>query len=136
MLTSFKINTAIFICIAFILRLLVVNIGSISSLDGPHKNGFTKSHFSSKMKRRKNVEASSVSTSNTSGTTEYLAAEICEEDSNENTPTKSNSFFLVQVLYSLIADKLVSDLKRILPFYKHFSYTESHRYLTYQVFRI
>jgi hypothetical protein len=127
----FKINTAILICSAFIFRLLVVNISVISSLSTWQNNVFIKNHYSTIIKRRRNFERV-----NNSKNSECLVPEICEVDPNNETKFKSKPFLLTQILYSLVANDIMNELKKIIPFYKHFSYFSSHRYLAFQVFRI
>ncbi|PBQ31787.1 hypothetical protein CNR22_08405 [Sphingobacteriaceae bacterium] len=126
MFKSFKVNTAILICAAFILKLLVVN--AVISLNGK-TNPLAKTQASFETK------TTSVQSSGSCDNAEY-SAEICEEDSNEETQLKSNPFLLVNVLYSLIGINVVSELQKILPLQRNFSFTESNRYIALQVFRI
>jgi hypothetical protein len=131
MFASFKINTAVIICTAFIFRLLFVNIGIISSLNTQQNHGIIKNHFSSAIKKRRNIESST-----NSGSASYVVTEICEEDTDDEKAAKPNPFLFIQVLYSFLSDKINNTLEKIAPFYNYLSYKSSHRYLAFQVFRI
>ena len=83
------------------------------------------------MKRRANFEAE-----DNSENSEYSFAEFREkEGTNDDNPFGSNPFFLIQVLYSLITGEITNKLKGVVPFYNYLSYTSSHRYLVFEVFR-
>jgi hypothetical protein len=127
---SFKVNTAILICTAFVFKLLFVNIGVISSLNTKQNTRFVKAHISALKKRRRHSEPL-----NNSGNCEYSVVEIYEEDPN-NDEFKSNPFFLIQVLYSLAARKAENNLTKLTLSSKYFSDIPLHRYLTFHVFRI
>jgi len=131
MFKSLKINTAILICIAFIFRLLFVNIGLISSLETQQSKSIIKTHFSSTIKKRRQIQSS-----NNLINSGYSAIEICEEDTDEASLLKSNPFLLVQILFSFFWNKINSQIKKITSFYNYLSYNSSHRYLAFQVFRI
>jgi hypothetical protein len=126
-----KINTAFLLCTAFIFRILFVNIGIISSLNTRQNNNFINTCFSTAMKRKKHFEA--INNSESYG---YSAAEICEEDSDDDNLFKSNPFFLIQVLYSTIAGKIKNTLEKI-SFYKYFSCASSkNKHAELRVLRI
>lgn len=131
MLGGLKIKTALIICSAFIFRILFVNIGIISSLNTIQNAGIIKSHFSSIIKKRKQVDAK-----NSNGNSAYVVAEICEEDSNEEKEIKSNPLLLIQILYSFIASKIETSLKNTLPLSDHFAFFSSKKHLVLQVIRI
>lgn len=131
MVGRIKINTAILICLAFVLRLLFVNIGLISSLDTKHNNSIIKTHFSSTIKKRRHIQSS-----NNLVNAGYSAVEICEEDSDEVSQQKSNPFLLLQFLFSFFSSKIYDQVERVTQFYNYLSYKSSHRYLAFQVFRI
>lgn len=124
MFKSFKVNTAIIICAAFILKLLVVHAGLIS-LNGRTSTS-AKTQFSFKITT---VEASAASSD-----AEY-SAEICE-DSDEETQLKINSFLPTQLLYSFFGTYSSSALQKTLPLAQNFSFIETDRCLALQVFRI
>jgi uncharacterized protein YqkB len=131
MLKPLKINTAIIICIAFIFRLLFVNIGLISSLETQQNNRIIKAHFSSTIKKRRHIQSS-----NNIVNSGYSTVEICEEDSDEVSQIKSNPFLLLQFLFSFFSSKINDQVEKINQFYNYLSYKSSHRYLAFQVFRI
>ena len=131
MLTHFKINSALIICLAFIFRVLFVNVGVISALTASQTKTFTKHQFSSGTKKRMIVE-----TQSNSITSENSPMEVCEEDSNEENGAKSYSFFLIQVLFSFASNNLDTQLTKIPDFSKYAPYTSSDRLLAFQVFRI
>lgn len=129
MLQSLKIIPAAFICIAFLFRLLFVNIGFISL--SAKQIGFAKSHVSSALKKKNQPEVDTAA-----GNYGYSVQEICEEGSNEDSSSKSKPFQFIQILYSFFSGNIDATLEKITPFYTYCSYTPSHRYLTFQVFRI
>jgi len=132
MLARLKINTATLICLAFIFRLLFVNIGIVSSLYISNNNNTIKRLFSTVIKnRRKNVEPIT-----NSKNYECSAAEILEENSNDESLFKLNPIALIPVFYYKIECKIINTLKKITPFNKYFSFKSSHRYIDYQVFRV
>lgn len=132
MLGRLKINTATLICLAFIFRLLFVNIGFIASSNTNQNNNIIKRHFSTVIKKRRK----SVDPINNSVSLGYSPLEILEEDSNNDDQFKLNPFFLIHVFYSKVECKIKNALKKITPFNKYFSYKSSYRYIEYQVFRI
>jgi hypothetical protein len=131
MLRSLKIIPAILICLAIIYRLLFINIDIISSSSDTQQNKIiTKTHFSSIMKRKQNVEPSDNSIN-----IGYSIVEICEEASDEDFQLKSNIFFPLQILYSFVSKGIEQNTNKF-PSYTDFSCTSSQRYLINQVFRI
>ena len=132
MLGRLKINTATVICLAFIFRLLFVNIGVISASNTNQNNNIIKRHFSTVIKkRRKNVDPV-----NNSVIIGFSPLEIFEEDSDNDDQFKLTPFILIHFFYSQIECKIKDTLKKITPFNKYFSYKSSYRYIEYQVFRI
>ena len=131
MFKSLKINTALLLSAVFIFRILFVNIGIISSFNTQQNKGFLKAHFSSTLKRRKQVEPL-----HSSAIGQVSIVEICEEGSDDDDDVKSNPFLPIQILYSLITNIIKNNLIKTAPFFKPFLYNSSHRYLTFQVFRI
>ena len=128
MLGRLKINTATLICLAFIFRLLFINIGIASSLNPSN----LKRHFSTVIKKRGN----NLDPLNNAVGIGYSPLEILEEDSNDDEQFKINPSLLSHVFYSKIECKIKNTLKKITPFNKYFSYKSSYRYIEYQVFRI
>ena len=74
---NFKLLTAIVISLAFIFRLLFVNIGLVTSLKASPSGKRLTSHVSKLIKRRRGAEA--VVKPNAES---YSAVEVCEEDSD------------------------------------------------------
>lgn len=127
MFKSFKVNTAIIICAAFILKLLVINAGFFS-LNG-------KINTPAKAQLINTTKIKTIEAATTSSNDEYLA-EICEEDSDEETQLKINSFFPTQVLYYFFGVYNCSDSQNTLPLPRNFSFIETSTCVTLQVFRI
>lgn len=128
MLGRLKINTATLICLAFIFRLLFINISIGASLNPSH----IKRQFSIVTKKRiRNIDPV-----NNSVGIGYSPLEILEEDSNDDDEFKLNPSLIFHVFYSKIECKIKNTLKKITPFNKYFSYKSSYRYIEYQVFRI
>ncbi|MGZ3884821.1 MAG: hypothetical protein ACXVPQ_09855 [Bacteroidia bacterium] len=130
MLKNLKINTALFLCTAFVFRILFVNLGIISSLSTQQNGSTVKNQLASVMKRKQHTEAS-----NPTRSCEYSVVEIYEEDADDDNQVKSNPFVLTQVLYSSVAGETGSNLKKITPARAYCSDTSSYRCLI-QVFRI
>ena len=130
MVQNLKINIALLLCMGFVFRILFVNIGVISSLNTLQNNSVIKSHFSTVMKRSKHFDVLSNSIK-----FEDSLLEICEENPNANKQLKSNLFFLIQILYSLVTDEIKSKFQKT-TFDKKISFTPSSRYLIFQTFRI
>lgn len=89
-----------------------------------------KLHFSQVMKRRK--------ISDPSGSTQspdYPIAAIFDENNAEDELPKSNSFILIQTLYSFLKGIEKKTLSKA-SFHQYFSYTKLNRYLILQVVRV
>ncbi len=127
MIKTVKINTALLLCTAFIIRILFVNIGIISSLNTQENNVIIKAHYSTIMKRRKLFDAL-----NNSKNCDYSTIEICEEDFDDHNEFKPSLFFVKQFLYSMVAIKKESNLQKTL-FYKYFLYTSPSRFLVFRI---
>src|ERR1700757_2027569 len=98
MVKNLKISIALLLGTVFVFRVLFVNIGIISSLNVQQNGSFVKAYFSTTMKKRRHVEVL-----NKSRSCEYSMAEVYEENPDNDDQLKSNSFFLIQVLYSVVA---------------------------------
>jgi hypothetical protein len=128
---SLKIKTALLVCTAFVFRLLFVNIGIIPTFNTPLNNTFINSHFSTIMKRRKNVDPL-----NNSGVREYSQIEICEQNSNnKDTLFKTKLFLLLKTIYSFLPNEVYS-LKSSALFDFVNSKLSSRKYLAISVLRI
>lgn len=130
MLGALKINTALFICAAFIFKFLFLNIGAASSITHQATHP-VKNRHSATAKRNKGSEVG-----NHSGSCSYSTLEICEKDPKEDDHFILNIFLPLLVLYSLVAGKLSDSLQKIIPSPQHFAYASSHRYLAFRTFRI
>jgi hypothetical protein len=127
----FKINTAVLICMAFVFKLLFINISITTSLNSGSNKTAIKTHLSSLMKRRRASEIT-----NNVLTGEYSSTEICEEAvEDENDISKVNSFAFIQVLYSSLANKILS-LRSAIPLDHIYSKLSSRKYLSISVLRI
>lgn len=127
-----KINTALIICLAFVFRLLFVNIGLISSFNTNQNKSTIKRHFSTVIKKRRK-QFDPVTTCNSNG---YSSVEILEEGNDNEELFRLNAFPLLFLFYSKIELKIKDVLKRITPFNKRFAFNSSNRHLEYRVFRI
>lgn len=125
----FKINTAVIICLAFIFRLYLINVGPISSLNSTEKNdAFLKAELSGITKKDTNVE-----TSDNSKT--FPAIEICEESSDsEDDVSKTSPFILLHVLYSSFTNNISLRSNILFDFFNH--KISSKKYLAISVLRI
>lgn len=131
MLGNLKINTALFICLAFIFKFLFLNIGAVSSITAHQNNHLAKTRFSATAKRNRVSEVADHSANSS-----YSTLEICEESSKDDDHFIFNIFLPLLVLYALVAGKLSGSLQKIIPSPQHFAYTSSHRYLALRTFRI
>ncbi len=131
MLGNLKINTALFICSAFIFKFLFLNIGAVSSMTTHQTKQLAKTRFSATAKRNRGSEVADHSTA-----CNYSTLEFCEESSKDDDHFKLNIFLPLLVLYVLVTGKLSGSLQKIIPSPQHFAYTSSHRYLTLRTFRI
>ena len=132
MLRKIKINTAALVCIAFIFRLLFVNIGLVSSFN-THLCNKTIKHHASALITKTETQVEPVSDSINFG---FPSAAIAEEGSDDDEQFKLSTFSLSHVFYCQIQSKIENTLKKISSFNKHFAYNSSQRYLEYQVFRV
>lgn len=126
-----KINTAAFICVAFIFRLFILNAGALSAPVSLYNSASLKSNFALEGHTAKSYHASDAA-----GRQDFPAVEICEEDSDENNELKSNSLLFLPFFYSFTCD-MIGERPAPAAFTPHFlSYISSHRYLALRVFRI
>jgi hypothetical protein len=103
----YTINTTLLICLAFIFRLLFVNISLFSSVNGSQAGKFDKSHFSNSFKKRRRNPDQVVG----SGLTFYSTVEVCDEDSdNEEDLARANTPAVLSLFYSFF-NPLTSILK-------------------------
>lgn len=130
MLRNLKINTAILICSAFIFRILFLNIGFISSSDTQNNKNLLKSHFSSIMKRKMQIESDE-----NSKNCIFSSIEICEEEANNNFQLKLNILSFIPFLNSYTGTVQSTDFN-FLPFRQSSPHHSSEKYLIFQVFRI
>jgi hypothetical protein len=95
MFRYFKINTALVICLAFIVRLLFLNLGVFSSTY--NTSDLRAKHSFNLKKRKTSTEIKEVAT-----TKDYSLTEFCEESDTEDDDLKINSPVLLSVLYTFI----------------------------------
>ncbi len=126
--SAYKINIALFICFAFIFRLLFVNIGVTSSLNVKQNqnNAFVKKQVSS---------TTNFEPLNNSSDLMYSSLDMLEEDSSDENQFKLSAFVLSYVFY-FNEHKIENVFKKLTSFNRYFSYNASYRYLEYRVFRI
>ena len=126
----FKINTALVLSMVFVFRILFVNAGIISSVNGPKSNSAIKSHFSTVMKRSKHSEVVSSSVKNADS-----SPEICEEYPNGTKQLKSTPFFFIQILFCQNTNKLKYNLQKTSSG-RYIACISSNRHLKFRTFRI
>lgn len=130
MLKLFKINTAILICMAFIFRILFVNLGLMANMNTNH-HGVIKGHFASVIKKRKLTEYTNQSSKET-----YSIAEICEENLDEDEQLRLNPLDLIKTIISFFTVKFASNIQKFPPSFDLLSFNSTDRYLKLQVIRI
>ncbi len=107
---KYKINTAIIISLAFIFRLLFVNIGILPEFQTSQTNKLLNSHFSTVQKKRRQAQASVQY-----NIKDYGSIEVCDEDLDgeedlikANLPVILSNFFSFFNPGSLIQKSIVS----------------------------
>ena len=130
MLRRSKINIASCICIAFLFRLLIVNVGLVLTPNAEQISDVVKSRSSNFIKYNNHFEPV-----NDNKSSAYLVEEMFEEDIEDDDQFKLDAFFITHVFFSIAASKIETQLKNITPFNKHFS-CNSSRYLEFGVFRL
>jgi hypothetical protein len=128
MFRYFKINTALVICLAFVVRLLFLNLGVFSSTFNADQ--LRSKHSYTLKKRRTNAEFNSIA-----NTKDYSLVEFCEEADTEDDDQKINSPVLLSVLYSFL-DKLSFIPKPNISFDRIKSELFPKRYLSLSILRI
>lgn len=120
MLKGLKINTAIIICVAFLLRLFTLSVGFVSSAN--EQGGNTVAHI--QVEPLKKSEAS------------YSYIEFSEEDSDDKNENKFHAPLLLESLYAPVQNNVKGQIIAITPSNKHYVYNSSKRHLEFGVFRI
>jgi hypothetical protein len=92
----FVINTTFIICLAFIFRLLFVNITFFSSINSAQAGKFVKSEFSSNHKKINHSGDPVVSVD----LNMYSDLEVCDEDSDTENLTKANTPAVLSLFHS------------------------------------
>jgi hypothetical protein len=132
MIKEIKLNTALLVCVVFIFRIVFVNINTLSATNTHHSKGSAKSQVSTKIKRRRGVDITVPSKS-----FEYLTTEMtCEENANTNAKPKSNPAVLFTQVLAPSGVNNTQNKPVSVTHYRHPVYTQSHLYLTLEVFRI
>jgi hypothetical protein len=131
MVKILRTNTALLLCTAFILKMLLLNVGFAASANTRPYIAPVKSHLTATMQRRRHFEPSA-----DTKTCAYPVVEICEENDNEeDNHFKPNPLSFLRVFYSFFTDKVKNGFTGP-SFSKDFSYTSLDRYLLLQVVRI
>jgi hypothetical protein len=132
MLKSLKIKTALLICLAFVLRLLFVNIGAFVSLDSFTGKHFSANHSTVLKKRRKDLDASVKSP--------YASEQVVQELTEENQETEEDSgqFKKVTFLFALFSflRGALDAPKLLVPFDRIKSQLQPKKFLALSVIRI
>jgi hypothetical protein len=118
-----KANIALLVCLAFIFRIMFVNLGILSAVG--HTNRLVPNNFHSITKRRAHFD------SPVTHAMEYQAAEFCEEKESNSENRILPPFFLIRELLPLIKSEV-----RNFPFFIGLAGSLSHRFLMLQVIRI
>jgi hypothetical protein len=93
----FKINTTFFIFVAFIFRLLFVNI-SLATPDTSYSHKLSAKQFSNLLKRRRSPDVGAQSSAK-----DFSVVEVCEEDlDSEDDLAKANSPAILSILFSFL----------------------------------
>lgn len=131
-----KINAAIFICTAFVFRLLFVNISSFAAISTSHTNPVINAHFSNllKKKRRKDGEAAVRSVFNQQATQE-ICQEGTENEDDENDSIALKRPGLLVTLFSFLKGVLDTPTAGI-PFDLVKSHLYPRKYVALSVLRI
>jgi len=128
MLKILKINIAAFICMAFIFRILFVNICMLPAFNTGSK---TLSEHLSSMQKRKRVPVASHANSK-----EYSITEFCEEDSDfEEDLSKANSPAILSIFHSFF-QQTISNTRSTSPFGLIKYELQPKKYLALSVIRI
>ena len=129
---NIKIHTALIIAVAFIFRLLFVNISSITSIGNANTKQLISTHFSSKLKKRKRSNEVIVSTI----AEKASVVEVFEEDRDqEELESKINHPVLFSFLFSWFKQiTITSDLKQV--FDRYSSQIHSKYFLSLSILRI
>jgi len=130
MLKVLKINTAVIICLAFIFRLYLINVGPISSLNSVEKND-KLSATTGFLNIKKATSFNGIDESKS-----FPAIEICEEssDNEEDDSSKTGSFILLHILYSSFSNNTSLKSNVLFDFFNY--KTSSKKYLAISVLRI
>jgi hypothetical protein len=130
MIRNLDTKTSILICSVFLLRILFFSIVLTSSQNLRSDNAKKiRSHFLTVMKRKLLAADEGFSQRLRS------SAEICEErDLNGGKDVESNHF-LIQFLYSLRQNHIISKLTRFTFFNQDHSFSSSPRYILLQILR-
>jgi hypothetical protein len=127
MMKNWKINTALFVCAAFIFRILFFNVFVAAPVKPQSADLLTKTNFSTVKKRKAEFSVAGHMAS---------IAEVREEKYiHQRTFLDSTSSALIQLIYSPHAEQITTTLSKIFPSLQYFSHFDSHRYLTLQVLR-
>lgn len=127
-----RINTAFFICLAFIFKLFLVNLGLLTSLSANQNKNLAYSQVKSET-----LNAGHFLFSSYSDKIDYSAIEVCcEEESNDDDQFKSIHFPVSQSYFSINSYNVSNDLEKTNADSKHSICQPVPLYLAFQVFRI
>jgi hypothetical protein len=127
----YKIATALLLSTVFLLRLLVVNVGLLTSVNENHKSNLSKHHSSTLKKRRRSVELTDFTRSS-----EYSITDACEEmGDDDDEASKINPLNFVKSLFSYLTD-FTSSIRSNIFFDPDHYQIASKKYLAISVLRI
>lgn len=132
MLGQLKITAAAFICAAFIFRLLIINVDTISSIGSIQNGNSAKENLLSSTESNKYLDQ----LHNSKNLGFYEGEIVEEEDSDDEGQFKFVSFLFVQSFCSQIEYALNNTLTKSATSHNYFTYNTSPRYLALQVIRI
>jgi hypothetical protein len=126
-----KINAAVFLCTAFMFRIVFFNVLSDTPFNPLKTHASIKSSISPP--KHSKLEFEGIDAHNRM---EYSLAEGREEENlHGRNGVESIPLFLIKTLHSSIDDHTSRKLNKTFPAHQYYSRSCSHRYLTLQVFR-
>jgi hypothetical protein len=133
MYKSFKIKTALLICLAFVFRLLFFNIGAYASLNSPSGQRLSDHHSSVLKKKRRKELAASVKSPYASEQQVQALAEESQESEEDDYQFKKASFLFI--LFSFLKGAF-NATKSLVPFDRIKCQLQPKKFLALSVIRI
>jgi hypothetical protein len=131
MFRLFKVSIAFFVCLAFIFKLSICNLGLFVSVN--YTQNSSQIIFNSDCKDRDQGHNSVL---NSTQKVDFTAAEVCEEETNDDEQFKSSVSSLFQNATSFSPKLIGAELSRTNCNGSHSVYFSLPLYLAFQVFRV